>query len=116
MVLRAQGLVHLGKGTIGINPFHTDRSLMSPVAVAGLLATIVAFTDTTGCEFAPIAPGSARLCLLTRSGKNAVIFDKSHWMLYFIVMAMYPVRPPSPLPLLCAPKTNRKLPPSHSAS
>ncbi|KAM0748773.1 26S proteasome regulatory complex, non-ATPase subcomplex, Rpn1 subunit [Meredithblackwellia eburnea MCA 4105] len=63
----AQGLVHMGKGTIGINPFHTDRSLMSPVAVAGLLATVVAFTDA-----------------------NGFIFDKSHWMLYFIVMSMYP--------------------------
>lgn len=49
-----QGLVHMGKGTIGINPFHTDRSLMSPVAVAGLLATIIAFTDTNGCEHPPL--------------------------------------------------------------
>ena len=40
----------MGKGTIGINPFHTDRSLMSPVAVAGLLATVVAFTDSKGCK------------------------------------------------------------------
>lgn len=45
-----QGLVHMGKGTIGINPFHTDRSLMSPVAVAGLLSTIIAFTDAKGCQ------------------------------------------------------------------
>lgn len=59
----------MGKGTIGINPFHTDRSLMSPVAVAGLLATIISFTDAKG-----------------------FVLDKSHWMLYFIVMAMYPVR------------------------
>ena len=68
MVRIAQGLVHMGKGTIGINPFHTDRSLMSPVAVAGLLSTIVAFTDAKG-----------------------FVLDKSHWMLYFIVMSMYPV-------------------------
>jgi len=63
----AQGLVHMGKGTIGLNPFHTDRFLMSPVAVAGLLSTLVAFTDCRG-----------------------LILDKSHWMLYFLVMAMYP--------------------------
>ncbi|GAA5945230.1 hypothetical protein JCM1841_004979, partial [Sporobolomyces salmonicolor] len=63
----AQGLVHMGKGTIGINPFHTDRSLMSPVAVCGLLATLVAFTDVRG-----------------------FVLDKSHWMLYFLTMAMYP--------------------------
>jgi 26S proteasome regulatory subunit N1 len=45
MVRVAQGLVHMGKGMMGINPFHTDRSLMSPVAVAGLLGTLLAFTD-----------------------------------------------------------------------
>ncbi|GAA5878862.1 hypothetical protein JCM8547_001492 [Rhodosporidiobolus lusitaniae] len=67
MVRIAQGLTHMGKGTIGVNPFHTDRSLMSPVAVCGLLATLVAFTDTRG-----------------------FILDKSHWMLYFITMSMYP--------------------------
>lgn len=69
LLRREKGLVHMGKGTIGINPFHTDRSLMSPVAVAGLLATIISFTDAKG-----------------------FVLDKSHWMLYFIVMAMYPVR------------------------
>ncbi|BGP02988.1 hypothetical protein RTG_02952 [Rhodotorula toruloides ATCC 204091] len=67
MVRIAQGLVHMGKGTIGINPFHTDRSLVSPVAVCGLLATMLAFTDTRG-----------------------FILEKSHWMLYFLTMAMYP--------------------------
>ena len=59
----------MGKGTIGVNPFHTDRSLMSPVAVCGLLSTLIAFTDIRG-----------------------FILDKSHWMLYFLTMAMYPVR------------------------
>ena len=44
----AQGLVHMGKGMIGINPFHTDRTLMSPVGVAGLLSTLIAFTDVRG--------------------------------------------------------------------
>jgi 26S proteasome regulatory subunit N1 len=79
----------MGKGTIGINPFHTDRSLMSPVAVAGLLATIVSFTDS-GARESPAHRERRKLisCL-------AVILDKSHWMLYFIVMAMYPVRSPS---------------------
>ena len=49
-----QGLIHMGKGTIGINPFHTDRSLMSPVAVAGLLATIISFTDSGAREYDPM--------------------------------------------------------------
>ncbi|GLB39111.1 putative 26S proteasome regulatory complex, non-ATPase subcomplex, Rpn1 subunit [Lyophyllum shimeji] len=67
MVRIAQGLVHMGKGTIGLNPFFCDRSIMHRPAVAGLLATITAFTDT-----------------------KAFILDKYHWMLYFLVTAMYP--------------------------
>ncbi|KAI0312775.1 26S proteasome regulatory complex non-ATPase subcomplex Rpn1 subunit [Amylostereum chailletii] len=67
MVRIAQGLVHMGKGTIGINPFFMDRSVMSKTAVAGLLATFTAFTDA-----------------------KAFILDKYHWMIYFLVTAMYP--------------------------
>ncbi|PFH48077.1 hypothetical protein AMATHDRAFT_66236 [Amanita thiersii Skay4041] len=67
MVRIAQGLVHMGKGTIGINPFFCDRSIMSRGAVAGLLATLTAFTDA-----------------------KAFILDKYHWMLYFLAPAMYP--------------------------
>ncbi|KAE9388117.1 26S proteasome regulatory complex, non-ATPase subcomplex, Rpn1 subunit [Gymnopus androsaceus JB14] len=52
MVRIAQGLVHMGKGTIGF---------------AGLLAVLTAFTDAKG-----------------------FILDKQHWMLYFLVTAMYP--------------------------
>ncbi|KAG6331642.1 hypothetical protein ID866_7447 [Astraeus odoratus] len=63
----AQGLVHMGKGTIGINPFFSDRNILSRPAVAGLLATIMAFTDA-----------------------KAFVLDKCHWMLFFLVTAMYP--------------------------
>ncbi|KAI6165894.1 26S proteasome regulatory complex non-ATPase subcomplex Rpn1 subunit [Pisolithus thermaeus] len=63
----AQGLVHMGKGTIGINPFFSDRNILSRPAIAGLLATIMAFTDA-----------------------KAFVLDKYHWMLYFLVTAMYP--------------------------
>lgn len=49
----AQGLVHMGKGTIGLNPFHSDRSIMSKTAVAGLLSTLVAFIDAKQCTSAP---------------------------------------------------------------
>jgi 26S proteasome regulatory subunit N1 len=43
-------MVHMGKGTIGLNPFFSDRSIMSRPAVAGLLATLTAFTDAKSCE------------------------------------------------------------------
>lgn len=35
MVRLAQGLVHLGKGTFTLDPLHTDRMLVDPVALAG---------------------------------------------------------------------------------
>ncbi|KAG8216544.1 armadillo-type protein [Butyriboletus roseoflavus] len=63
----AQGLVHMGKGTIGLNPFFSDRNIMNRQAVAGLLATITAFTDA-----------------------KAFVLDRHHWMLYYLVTAMYP--------------------------
>ncbi|CAG8552839.1 6622_t:CDS:10 [Paraglomus occultum] len=67
MVRIAQGLLHMGKGTISINPFHSDRQLMSPAGMAGILATLIAFTDA-----------------------KKLILDKYHWFLYFLVTAMYP--------------------------
>ncbi|KAG8239121.1 hypothetical protein J437_LFUL018065 [Ladona fulva] len=45
MVRIAQGLTHLGKGTLTLCPYHSDRQLLSPVALAGLLATLVSFLD-----------------------------------------------------------------------
>ena len=50
MVRIAQGLVHMGKGTLTINPFWNDRTIMSRTAVAGLLATLAAFTEAKGCK------------------------------------------------------------------
>ncbi|KAE8227527.1 hypothetical protein CF319_g30 [Tilletia indica] len=67
MVRVAQGLIHMGKGTIGINPYHTDRQLMSRTAVAGIMSVLIAFTDA-----------------------KSFVLDKSHWMLYYLVSAMYP--------------------------
>ena len=51
MVRIAQGLVHMGKGTLTLYPYFFDRTIMSRTAVAGLLATLIAFTDAKSCEF-----------------------------------------------------------------
>jgi len=67
MVRIAQGLVHLGKGTLGLVPFHSDRQLLSPVAMAGLLSTLFAFLDVRG-----------------------LILGKGHYMLYCLATAMNP--------------------------
>jgi hypothetical protein len=45
-----QGLVHMGKGTIGINPFYHDGTIMSHGAMAGLLSVIISFTDAKSCK------------------------------------------------------------------
>ncbi|GJJ69799.1 26S proteasome regulatory subunit N1 [Entomortierella parvispora] len=63
----AQGLLHMGKGTLTINPLNTDRQIMSPVALAGLLTTLVAFTDV-----------------------RTLILGHHHYLLYSLVTAMYP--------------------------
>ena len=62
-----QGLVHLGKGTLTLNPFHSDRQLMSPVAVAGLMSVLVAMLDV-----------------------KTTILGKSHYLLYGLATAMQP--------------------------
>ena len=76
----AQGLVHMGKGTIGLNPFHTDRSLLSKPAVAGLLATLVAFIDAKQCASLAAAghgraPADETLCPPACSHPREVALD-----------------------------------------
>nr|BAN21267.1 26S proteasome regulatory subunit rpn1 [Riptortus pedestris] len=67
MVRIAQGLTHLGKGTLSLCPFHTDRQVMNYSAVAGLLITLVSFLDT-----------------------KTIMLGKSHYLLYTLATAMYP--------------------------
>jgi 26S proteasome regulatory subunit N1 len=67
MVRIAQGLLHMGKGTLSINPFHTDRQVLSRVAAGGLLTVLVSMIDA-----------------------KQFIADKSHYLLYWLVTAMHP--------------------------
>ncbi|EXJ84393.1 26S proteasome regulatory subunit rpn-1 [Capronia epimyces CBS 606.96] len=67
MVRIAQGLVHMGKGTMTLNPFHTDRQVLSRVAAAGLLTVLVSLIDA-----------------------KQFILAEAHYLLYFLVTAMYP--------------------------
>lgn len=67
MVRIAQGLVHMGKGTMSLNPFHTDRQILSRVATAGLLTVLMALIDA-----------------------QQFILEKDHYLLYFLVTAMHP--------------------------
>ncbi|CAL1394127.1 unnamed protein product [Linum trigynum] len=63
----AQGLVHLGKGLLTLNPYHSDRFLLSPVALAGLVTFLHA-------------------CLEMK----ALVLGRYHIVLYFLVLAMQP--------------------------
>lgn len=67
MVRIAQGLVHMGKGTMSLNPFHTDRQILSRVAAAGLLTVLVSMIDA-----------------------KQFVLAEAHYMLYFLVTAMFP--------------------------
>lgn len=68
MVRIAQGLLHMGKGTLTLNPFHTDRVVISRVAAAGLLTVAVALVDNP---------------------KQFILGD-NHYLLYYLVTAMHP--------------------------
>jgi 26S proteasome regulatory subunit N1 len=67
MVRIAQGLLHMGKGTLSISPFHTDRQVLSRVAAGGLLSVLIAMIDA-----------------------KQFVTDKSHYLLYYLVTAMHP--------------------------
>ncbi|KAK6533354.1 proteasome regulatory particle base subunit [Orbilia ellipsospora] len=67
MVRIAQGLLHMGKGTISVNPFHTDRQVMSRVSVAALLTVLVSLVDA-----------------------KSFILSDAHYLLFFLVPAMHP--------------------------
>ncbi|PKA58629.1 26S proteasome non-ATPase regulatory subunit 2 1A [Apostasia shenzhenica] len=63
----AQGLVHLGKGLLTLSPYHSDRFLLSPTALAGIVTVLHACLDM-----------------------KSVILGKYHYMLYILSLAMHP--------------------------
>eukprot|EP00271_Cylindrocystis_brebissonii_P003252 TRINITY_DN1402_c0_g1_i1.p1 TRINITY_DN1402_c0_g1~~TRINITY_DN1402_c0_g1_i1.p1 ORF type:complete len:915 (+),score=203.59 TRINITY_DN1402_c0_g1_i1:289-3033(+) len=63
----AQGLTHLGKGLLTLNPYHSDRFLLSSVALAGLSAFLHSCLDMKG-----------------------ILLGRYHYALYYLVPAMQP--------------------------
>jgi len=63
----AQGLLHLGKGLLTLNPFHSDGLLINKTAVAGLLAVMHSAFDL----------------------KNSIL-SKRHYVLFTLVTAIRP--------------------------
>uniref|UniRef100_A0A5S6R0W0 26S proteasome non-ATPase regulatory subunit 2 n=1 Tax=Trichuris muris TaxID=70415 RepID=A0A5S6R0W0_TRIMR len=67
LVRIAQGLTHLGKGTMTLSPFHSERQLLNPSAMAGLFTTCFCFLDA-----------------------YSTILGKQHYLLYSLVPAINP--------------------------
>ncbi|GAO49426.1 26S proteasome regulatory subunit rpn1 [Saitoella complicata NRRL Y-17804] len=67
MVRIAQGLLHMGKGTLTVNPYHNDRQVLNKVAIAGLLSVSVSLLDA-----------------------RDFVLKNSSWLLYLITPAMNP--------------------------
>jgi len=63
----SEGLIHMGKGLFSINPYHSDRFLLSKVSLAGILILLFSCIDM----------------------KNTILGNK-HWLLYSLVLAMKP--------------------------
>eukprot|EP00250_Pteridium_aquilinum_P033849 c6479_g1_i1 orf=630-3299(-) len=63
----AQGLVHMGKGLLTLNPYHSDRFLLSSVALTGLITVLHGCLDM-----------------------KAIILGKYHYVLYFLTLAIQP--------------------------
>ncbi|KAJ8916005.1 hypothetical protein NQ315_016683 [Exocentrus adspersus] len=67
MVRIAQGLVHMGKGTLTLSPLHTDRLLVDPIAMAGLLVPLVSLLEP-----------------------QSLILNRSQYLLYMLAAAIQP--------------------------
>ena len=68
MILRiAQGLVHMGKGLMSLNPVYSQGFLINNVALAGLLISIMSFTEV-----------------------ESLICGKYQFLIYAICLAMRP--------------------------
>ena len=67
MIRVAQGLSHMGKGLINIQPIHSDQMLQNNVGLGGLFTLLLTCTDL-----------------------KTLFFGRFHTMLYYLVLPMYP--------------------------
>ena len=63
----SQGLLHMGKGLITLNPIHSDRMLTNGPSVGALLTILHSCLDL-----------------------KSTLLDKSHYLLYYLTCAMNP--------------------------
>jgi 26S proteasome regulatory subunit N1 len=63
----AQGLVHMGKGLLGLNPLYSDKFMLNNVALAGLITVLYSCTDM-----------------------KTFLCGKYHYFLFYLVLSIYP--------------------------
>lgn len=63
----AQGLLHMGKGLMSLNPFHSEGLLMSPQGIGGLMVILTAFLNP-----------------------RATILGTHHYLMYAVSIALRP--------------------------
>lgn len=67
LVRLAQGLLYMGKGMLSIQPYYSERFLLSKVGMSGLMIFLVSLLDV-----------------------NATLLGKYHYFIYYLTLAMYP--------------------------
>jgi 26S proteasome regulatory subunit N1 len=67
LVRISQGLLHMGKGTLTLNPFTSDRQLMNIPSISAIFTVLVSFSNA-----------------------KALILGKAHYFLYYLIPAIYP--------------------------
>lgn len=67
LIRLAQGLLYMGKGMLSIQPYYSERFLLSKVGMSGLITFLVSLLDI-----------------------NVTLLGKSHYFIYFLSLAMYP--------------------------
>lgn len=90
----AQGLVHLGKGLLTLNPYHSDRFLLAPLVTA--MENPCSFTLSSGSCFiiyclvfhCRTALAGLIITLHACLDMKAIILGKYHYVLYYLVLAM----------------------------
>lgn len=85
LVRIAQGLNHLGKGTMTLNPFHSDRQLMCPASVAAIFALCFSFLEGEKSKILFLQNNSAKHLLY-----SAILGQRQHYLFYSIVIAIQP--------------------------
>jgi 26S proteasome regulatory subunit N1 len=67
LIRLAQGLLYMGKGMLSIQPYYSERFLLSKVGMSGLMIFLVSLLDI-----------------------NRTLLGKNHYFIYFLSLAMYP--------------------------